>query len=71
MDLSLSELRGLVLDREAWCTAVHGVTKGRTRLSDWTELIIGRDGKDSGQICQGASSTFTIIEKFTGAHCIW
>ena len=34
MDLSLSELRGLVLDREAWCAVVHGVTKGRTRLSD-------------------------------------
>ena len=39
MDVNLSELREMVMDREAWRAAIHGVTKNQTRLSDWTELI--------------------------------
>ena len=38
MDMSLGELREMVMDREAWCAAIHEVTKSQTQLSDWTEL---------------------------------
>ena len=44
MDISLSKLRKLVMDREAWCAAVHGVTKSQTQLNNWTELPKNRRG---------------------------
>ena len=42
MDMSLSELQELVMDREAWHAVIHGVTKSQTRLSDSAELIFNQ-----------------------------
>ena len=80
MDVSLSELRELVMVREAWRAAIHGVEKSRTRLSDWTELkwwswshnfeILNYQPKKPIQSNNSSSHARAVRQAWQWVHCL-
>ena len=67
MDVSLGELRELVMDREAWHAAIHGVSKTRTQLSDWTELNL-TDSDDTTLMAENEEELKSLLMKVKGEN---
>ena len=80
MDMSLSKLGEMVMGREAWCAAVHGVSKNQIQLSDWTEdcniidnhthICVTADSQKMVTYVTGNSSTFMSKEKFRAGNSL-
>ena len=69
IDMSLSRLWELVMNREAWCAAVHGVTKTWTRLSDWTELNSSRTVLSSSRSLHDLSHSANLfLSSYSNNH---
>ena len=71
IEMSLSKLQGLVMDREAWRAAVHGVTKSQTRLSDWTGLNLSfrmENGCSMGHFRKPWQGDFTSCNDWQGKN---
>ena len=64
MDMGLGELQDLVMDREAWHAAIHGVGKSRPQLSDWTELIVIHTVKGFGIVNKAEIDVFLELSCF-------
>ena len=70
-DMSLSELRELVMDRESWRAAIHGVKKSRTRLSDWSDLIWSEQLMFTAICFSGRGLDITSFQFLTGLIPVW
>ena len=61
-DMSLRELQELVMDRETWHAVIHGVAKSRTWLSNWTEVTLGSQGKNTEVVCHSLLQKTTFCQ---------